>query len=234
MCLKKILKSLVYRVGGLNSLGCRGVLVGTEANSWCNGFWVCVGMERPNVAVDGNGLGSEGSQRESILDWWFWLGVTSISYMGSPEMVQNITLVIISRTRIIFESTCVKVCLNWIVGTGESAGGLSCFAVWVGKETAAGGKFFGFMVILSEIQTSEEGVVVLEPPGVGGGTMSVRWFLAFCKRWVLMEASYLRDGLRFRAMGDWVWWSWSCMVRILRGMLIYRIRYLFGRGTAAL
>ena len=91
--------------------------------------------------------------------------------MGSPEMLQNITLVIISRTRIIFESTCVKVCLNWIVGTGESAGGLSCFAILVGKETAAGEKFVGFMVILYAIQTSEEDMVLQEPPGVVGDTM---------------------------------------------------------------
>ena len=58
------------------------------------------------------------------------------------------------------------------MGTGERDGVLSCFAVWVVKETAVGGKFVGCVFIFSMIWTSEENVVVREPPGLGGSTMS--------------------------------------------------------------
>ena len=39
-------------------------------------------------------------------------------------------------------------------------------------------KLFGFMVVLSVIQISEEDVVSREPNWVGGVTVSVIWFLA--------------------------------------------------------
>ena len=37
-------------------------------------------------------------------------------------------------------------------------------------------------VLLSVIHTPEENVIVQGPPGLVGGTMSVRWFLALRKR----------------------------------------------------
>ena len=43
--------------------------MGTKANIFHRIFWGRVGMERPNGDVDKNILGSEGSQREPILDW---------------------------------------------------------------------------------------------------------------------------------------------------------------------
>ena len=43
---------LVDRGGGLNSIGCRGIAVGTKTNSCRGDFWGCVDMERPNGAVD--------------------------------------------------------------------------------------------------------------------------------------------------------------------------------------
>ena len=124
--------------------------------------------------------------------------------MGSPEMIQIITLVITTGTWVPFESKVVAACPNWIVRTGEREGDLSCFAIWVGKETAVGVEVVGFMVTLSDIHTSEEDVVIREPPGVGGVAISLIRLLAFCKRLVLMEASYLIDGLRFRVVEEWV------------------------------
>ena len=52
-----------------------------------------------------NSLGLEFSRRELIFSWLVWLVVPSIRYMGSSEMEQNITLVIISGTRVAFQST---------------------------------------------------------------------------------------------------------------------------------
>ena len=48
--LETLLKTLVYRGGGVNISGCRGILVGAEANIYCRFFWGCVGMDRPNGA----------------------------------------------------------------------------------------------------------------------------------------------------------------------------------------
>ena len=42
--LKTLLKALVYRGGGLNRSGYRGVEVGTKSNSFCGGFVGRVGM----------------------------------------------------------------------------------------------------------------------------------------------------------------------------------------------
>ena len=47
-----LLKTLVNRGGGVNSSSCRGMSVGTEANSFHRFFGGHVGMERPNVAFD--------------------------------------------------------------------------------------------------------------------------------------------------------------------------------------
>ena len=49
--------------------------------------------------------------------------------------------------------------------------------------------------------------MVQEPPGVGGGKTSAIWLLEFYKRLGLILSSYLRAGLRFRVVEDWVWWS---------------------------
>ena len=72
-------------------------------------------------------------------------------YMGSPAMVQSITLVIIARTRVPFEKIWVTAYLTWGVVTEERYSGLSWFSVWVVKETAVGVKFSGYMFILSVI-----------------------------------------------------------------------------------
>ena len=47
-----------------------------------------------------------------------------------------------------------------------------CLYILVTKHTSYGVNIAGFMFILSVIRTSEEDIVVLEPPGVGGVTMS--------------------------------------------------------------
>ena len=60
---------LVYRGGGVNSIGCRYMAVGTKSNSCCRVLEGCVGMERLNGDVDENILGSEVSRRESIFAW---------------------------------------------------------------------------------------------------------------------------------------------------------------------
>ena len=61
-------------------------------------------MERPNVAVDKKILVSEGSQRDSILFWRVWLGVPSMSHIGSPYVEKNITLVVSTVTRVQFDT----------------------------------------------------------------------------------------------------------------------------------
>ena len=40
------------RGGGVNSLGYRGISVGTKENTCCRVFGGCIGVERSNGAVD--------------------------------------------------------------------------------------------------------------------------------------------------------------------------------------
>ena len=49
--LKLVLKTLVYREGGANSSGFRGMSVGNIYNSCHRCFWCGVGMENPDSAV---------------------------------------------------------------------------------------------------------------------------------------------------------------------------------------
>ena len=105
-----LLKTLVKMGGGENSLGCRGMSVGTKSNSCCRFFGSALVQRSRMVLLMKNSLVSECSRRESILAWLVWLGVTSMRHMGSPEMVQIINLVIIAGTRVHFESTCVTAC----------------------------------------------------------------------------------------------------------------------------
>ena len=134
-------------------IGYRGMAVGTKVNSCCRVLGGRVIMERPNGAIDEKILGLEGSRKEWILSWWVRLGVPSMRYMVSPETVQIITFVIISGTRVTFESIWVTACPTWRVGTAEREGGLSCLALWFGKEIAVGGKLVGYIFILFMIRT---------------------------------------------------------------------------------
>ena len=52
MWLKPLLKKLLYRGGGVNSIGCRGILVGTKSKSCCRGLGGGIGMERTDGAFD--------------------------------------------------------------------------------------------------------------------------------------------------------------------------------------
>ena len=54
--MKLALKTLVYRVGGVKSSGCRGMEVRIKANICCRFLWGGVGMERPVGAVDEKNL----------------------------------------------------------------------------------------------------------------------------------------------------------------------------------
>ena len=54
---KSLLETLVYRGGGVNSSGFRVISAWTRSNSFRRYFWGCVGMERPNDAVDGKHIG---------------------------------------------------------------------------------------------------------------------------------------------------------------------------------
>ena len=56
---KPLLKTLVNRGGRVNSSACRGMELVAEANICCRDFGVCVGMERPNDAVNEKHLGIE-------------------------------------------------------------------------------------------------------------------------------------------------------------------------------
>ena len=46
------MKTLVYRIGGANSSGCRGMSVDSETNSFRRFWGGCDGMERLNGVVD--------------------------------------------------------------------------------------------------------------------------------------------------------------------------------------
>ena len=83
-----------------------------------------------------NILESEGSRRKSILSWQDGLGVPSMRYMGSPYMDQITTLVIISGTRVPFDSICYSLS-DLESGYGRERGGcLSYVFVLVGKDTS--------------------------------------------------------------------------------------------------
>ena len=146
----------------------------------------------------------EGLWRESIFEWRYLVGVPSMCYMGSSDMEKIVTLVIIYGTRVLFESILFTACQTWIVGMAEIEFLKICFNVLVEKYTSVGGNIVGCMFILSVICSSYEDIVVREPPGFGGGTASAILFPAFWKQWIIMVASALRYGLRFRAMDEWV------------------------------
>ena len=58
------------------------------------------------------------------------------------------------------------------MGAAEREDGLSSLVVLVGKETAVGENITRCMFRLSVIRTSEEDVVVREPPCIGGSISS--------------------------------------------------------------
>ena len=62
-------------------------------------FGAVVACRGPMVLLMKNFSGSEGSQRELIDAKKYWLCVPSLSYLGSLEMVQVMTLVIIAGTQ---------------------------------------------------------------------------------------------------------------------------------------
>ena len=87
-----------------SSIRCRVMEVGNESNR-CRKFLGGVLVWRGQmVLLMKNTPVLEGPRRESILAWLIWLGVSSMRYMGSPDMVQIITLVIIAGTKVPFES----------------------------------------------------------------------------------------------------------------------------------
>ena len=55
--LKILLKKLVDKGGRVNNRGCKGMSLGTKANSCCRGFWGRVDMERPNGPGDEKYIG---------------------------------------------------------------------------------------------------------------------------------------------------------------------------------
>ena len=92
----------------------------TKTNSRRRVFRGRVGMERLNGAVDKKQLGIGRFTDRINFEFVSFLGVPSMRYMGSPEMVQIRTLVIIAGNRFTFESTRFTYLLTWRVGTGET------------------------------------------------------------------------------------------------------------------
>ena len=107
-----------------------------------------------------NILGSEGLQIESIPVWGDWFVINSMMYTVSPEMEKILILVVILLT-------------NLEGGYIRERGFLSYLSVLVMKQTVDGVRIVMFIFILSMIRKSDEGVVVWEAPGVGGGTVSL-------------------------------------------------------------
>ena len=63
--------------------------MGTKSNSCRRGFVGCVVMERSNGAVDEKKFGFRGFTERINIFLVSLMGVTSMSYTGSPEIVQN-------------------------------------------------------------------------------------------------------------------------------------------------
>ena len=102
--LKTLLKALVYRGGGVNSSGCRDMELKTKANCYCRFFGAVLVWRDRMVMLTKNISGSEVFRRESTFSWSDWLDVTSTRHMGSQDMEQIITVMIIDGTRVPFES----------------------------------------------------------------------------------------------------------------------------------
>ena len=73
---KTLFNMLVNRGGGVNSLGCRGIVVRTKANSCHRGYGGCVGEERMNGAVDEKLFGIGRSTERIILGLVSLVGCT--------------------------------------------------------------------------------------------------------------------------------------------------------------